>query len=52
MGDYIKAVVVDIQKEEYETISNCGIEWKKMSRTINDICRQYFMQQEQQLTTI
>lgn len=45
MGQYLKWVGQDIQKEETDTIEANGLEWKDVAKQINTKARQFFMDQ-------
>ena len=49
LGDYIKAVIADIVKEDLEIITSAGLTLKEVGKTISDIARLYFFEQEKQL---
>lgn len=45
MGQYLKWVGQDVQKEEMDTIEANGLEWKDVNKHINTKARQFFMDQ-------
>lgn len=46
MGDYIKAVVNDVIKEDMDILHEAGLEPKDLGKPISDIARKYFFAQE------
>ena len=52
LGDYIKAVINDIIKEESDVIVEAGFEIKDIGKYVSEISRQYFFDMEKELTGI
>lgn len=46
MGDFIKAVMRDIIKEDSLTIAEAGLDMKDINSKVSDIAKQYFFQRE------
>ena len=46
MGDFIRAVIGDVVKEELDILTEAGIEPKDINKYIGKICRDYFFEQE------
>lgn len=47
LGDYIKAVIADIQKEDSDIITESGLELKDIGKRVSDIAKRYFFEQEE-----
>jgi len=43
MGDFIKAVMADIAKEDMDVIAASGFTWKEVSGPVSKICREFVM---------
>ena len=52
LGDYIKAVIADVVKEESDIIVAYGFEIKDVSKYISEIARDYFFQKEKEFIGI
>lgn len=48
LGDYIKAVINDVIKEDLDLIIERGFEPKDLGKYVSDISRKYFFEQEKQ----
>lgn len=46
LGDYIRLVIADITKEDLDIIAEAGLELKDITKTVSDISRRYFFEQE------
>jgi len=46
LGDYIRAVINDVIKEDSEVISDAGLEPKDVNKYISQIARDYFFEYE------
>ena len=46
LGDYIKAVIADIQKEDSDIIEESGLELKDIGKRVSHISKMYFFEQE------
>lgn len=49
MGDFIKAVMNDIVKEEMHTFQEAGLEIKDVSKQVSEEIKKYFFQREKEL---
>jgi RNA 3'-terminal phosphate cyclase len=52
LGDYIKAVIADIVKEDSDIIVEAGFEIKDVSKYISEIARDYFFEKEKEFIGI
>ena len=52
LGDYIKAVIADVVKEESDILVEAGFEIKDVSKYISEIARDYFFQKEKEFIGI
>lgn len=52
LGDYIKAVINDVVKEESDIIVEAGFEIKDVSKYISEIARDYYFQKEKEFIGI
>jgi hypothetical protein len=46
LGEYIKAVIADIVKEELDVISDAGLELKDLTSKISERSRNFFFQKQ------
>lgn len=46
LGDYLKAVINDVVKEESATITSAGFELKDVAKYISEIAKKYYFEQE------
>jgi len=46
MGNYMKLVIADIQKEDSDVIAEAGLELKDVAKYVSEIAKAYFFEQE------
>ncbi len=52
LGDYLKAVMNDVIKEDLDLITHTGLEIKDIAKNVSDIAKQYFFEAEKNLTNV
>ena len=46
LGDFIRAVIADVVKEDLDIVLSNGLEMKDVNKYISDICRRYYFEEE------